>query len=586
MDDPKSQYQQRHQSWQQRVRALDAYHYRLGNVRLLVFLALLVVFVLILAQKLAALWLWAPLLGLAVLLPWHQQVARRWGVARQALSFYEEGLARLEHRWQGKGPRGQVYAQPEHPYAADLDLFGKGSLFDFLCRARTLAGQDCLAQWLLSGAPVADLRARQEAIQELRPRLDLREEVHTLVSGPGRMSVPYLAEWGEQPCLWTSSWPTAVCGLLGLAGLACLGYWIWSWNPWPLALMVLLQQAYLRLFLPDLPQVLVRLEPLEVDCRPLRLLLQRLEVERVSCPLLQELWLPLREHPSRALAQLERLLQFLESRRNLFAYPLVTVSMATPLWSLECERWRRRHGSKIAPWVESLAQFEALSSLASLAWENPGYCWPEFLETGQGLEADNLGHPLLGAECVGNSLCLRQQSLWVISGSNMAGKSSLLRALGSNVVLAMAGGPVRADRLALELLRPAASIQLSDSLSGGISRFYAEILRLRQIVELAREQPRLLFLLDEMMSGTNSHDRRIGATALLKSLVEGGALGLVTTHDLALTEIVSELGDRAANWHLQDQLVDGQMSFDYCLRQGVVEKSNALELMRAVGLDV
>jgi DNA mismatch repair ATPase MutS len=174
----------------------------------------------------------------------------------------------------------------------------------------------------------------------------------------------------------------------------------------------------------------------------------------------------------------------------------------------------------------------------------------------------------------------------IVSGSNMSGKSTLLRAVGTNVVLALAGGAVRAAAMRLSPLAIGATIRIEDSLQEGHSRFYTEILRIRAIVEQTSGRVPVLFLLDEVLHGTNSHDRRIGAGAIVRALVERGAIGLVTTHDLALTELATTMGGAAANVHFEDRIEDGRMVFDYRMRPGVVERSNALELMRAVGLDV
>jgi len=174
----------------------------------------------------------------------------------------------------------------------------------------------------------------------------------------------------------------------------------------------------------------------------------------------------------------------------------------------------------------------------------------------------------------------------VVSGSNMSGKSTMLRTLGVNAVLAQAGAPVRAGRLRISPLAVGASIRVSDSLQGGISRFYAEILRLRQILDETGGPLPVLFLVDEFLNGTNSHDRRIGAEALVRGLVERGAVGLITTHDLALAEIAESMDGRAANVHFEDQIEDGKIHFDYRMRPGVVRKSNAIELMRSVGLEI
>ena len=212
------------------------------------------------------------------------------------------------------------------------------------------------------------------------------------------------------------------------------------------------------------------------------------------------------------------------------------------------------------------------------------------------LEAEAIGHPLIEeSRVVRNSVRIGGAApagprVLVVSGSNMSGKSTLLRTLGVNAVLAQAGAPVRARRLRMSPLAVGASIRVTDSLQDGVSGFYAEILRLRQILDATvRPGPKgapVLFLIDELLHGTNSHDRRIGAEALVRGLVERGAIGLITTHDLALAEIADTLGDRVANVHFEDQLEDGRMVFDYAMRPGVVRKSNAIELMRSVGLEI
>jgi DNA mismatch repair ATPase MutS len=231
---------------------------------------------------------------------------------------------------------------------------------------------------------------------------------------------------------------------------------------------------------------------------------------------------------------------------------------------------------------------EALCSLASHAFEHPSDTFPEFASEGPWIDAEAIGHPLLPEDkVVRNDIRIGGAlRVIVVSGSNMSGKSTMLRTLGVNAVLAQAGAPVRARRLTLSPLAVGASIRLTDSLQGGVSRFYAEILRLRQILDETAGPLPVLFLIDEFLHGTNSHDRRIGAGALVRGLVQRGAIGLVTTHDLALADIAGELGESAANVHFEDQIAGGKISFDYHMRPGVVRKSNAIELMRQVGLEI
>jgi DNA mismatch repair ATPase MutS len=252
------------------------------------------------------------------------------------------------------------------------------------------------------------------------------------------------------------------------------------------------------------------------------------------------------------------------------------------------DRWRQGWGPAPRRWLAALGEIEALCALAAYSYECPHDPFPEVLDTGVVFEAEALGHPLLPqARCVRNDLSLGEGGtrVVIISGSNMAGKSTLLRAAGVNAALALAGAPVRARRLRLALLALGATLRIQDSLAGR-SHFYAEVLRVRRLLEMARGTPPLLFLLDELFQGTNSADRRMGAEAILRQLVDAGAVGLVTTHDLALTEIADRLGGRAANFHFEDRFDNGEITFDYRMKPGVLRHTNGLALMRAVGIEV
>jgi DNA mismatch repair ATPase MutS len=319
--------------------------------------------------------------------------------------------------------------------------------------------------------------------------------------------------------------------------------------------------------------------------------LARVERHNFLAPRLQTLRSELVSHAigaSQAIARLRTLGDLIDSRDNMFVRVLDVPLMYSVQLALAAERWRRAHGPQVRAWLEAIGEIEALLSLAAYSYEHPADPFPEFVEGAACLEGDDLGHPLLpAAACVRNDVKVCDQArVLLVSGSNMSGKSTLLRAVGINVVLAMAGSPVRARRLRLTPLRAGASIRINDSLQEGSSRFYAEITRLRRLFDLTGDGPPLLFLLDELLQGTNSKDRRIGAEGVVRALLERGAIGLLSTHDLALTEIGGSLDGHLRNVHFQDEFTDGKMTFDYKLREGVVTKSNGLELMRSIGLDV
>jgi DNA mismatch repair ATPase MutS len=251
--------------------------------------------------------------------------------------------------------------------------------------------------------------------------------------------------------------------------------------------------------------------------------------------------------------------------------------------------WRRTFGPEVPRWIAAVGEFEAFSCLATFAYEHPGHPFPELLEHGPArFDGAGLGHPLIPAAArVPNDVRLIGPArLLVVSGSNMSGKSTLLRVVGTNAVLALAGAPVCAERLALTPLVVGATLRIQDSLQAGRSRFYEEILKIRQLSGMADGPTPLLFLFDELFQGTNSQDRLAGATGVLRSLLDRGAIGLVTTHDLALTAIADQLGDRAVNVHFDDCLEAGELAFDYRMRPGPVTHGNGLALMKAIGLDV
>jgi DNA mismatch repair ATPase MutS len=255
-------------------------------------------------------------------------------------------------------------------------------------------------------------------------------------------------------------------------------------------------------------------------------------------------------------------------------------------WAVQ--RWRRRHGAAVELWLAAVGEMEALLSLATYAYEHPGDGFPEFVAGEASLDAEDVGHPLIAAaKCVRNSLRIGGETrVLLISGSNMSGKSTLMRTVGVNTVLAMCGGTVRARRLRLTPMRIGASLLVNDSLQEGHSRFYAEIERLGRICALAESGGGVMFLLDELLQGTNSKDRRVGAEGVVRALVEAGAIGMVTTHDLALAEMGGLAAGTMRNMHFQDEIVEGQMRFDFKLREGVAMKSNGVELMRLIGLKV
>jgi hypothetical protein len=571
------------------------------------------------------LWLLVPVTAFAWLARRHDRVLRARDAAVRGIAFYERGLARIEDRWPGTGESGERFRDDRHVYANDLDLFGRGSLFELLSLARTAAGEATLAGWLTSPADAREIRTRQEAVNEIAPALDLRERL--AIAGTSlRESVQTdrLLHWAESPlppdaALRVLTWAFTVAAVVLVLFMAITSVW------WPLAAVGLLEAAAFRRLRDRINEIVSGRDPESTatfvadalthrarDLDVISGLLTNLERERFASDRLRRLHGKLTadgQPASRVIRRLQRCAEIHDSTANAGLLPLglfllgqleLALSLAalmqliTPHLALVVARWRRRHGTQVRGWLETIAEFEALTSLAAYRHEHPDDPFPEIVSPGDDVRAGalfdgkQLGHPLLpAASMVRNDVSLGGAvRLLVVSGSNMSGKSTVLRTVGVNAVLALAGAPVRAASLRLRPLAIGATLRIQDSLLEGRSRFYAEITRIRELADTAAGPVPLLFLLDELFHGTNSHDRRTGAAGVLQSVLDRGAIGLVTTHDLALTSIADELSPSAVNVHFEDWFDGQDIRFDYLMKSGPVTRSNALALMRAVGLDV
>ncbi|MGH9605861.1 MAG: MutS-related protein [Terracidiphilus sp.] len=534
----------------------------------------------------------------------HDRVLGSIGTLKSIVAFYERGLARLEDRWAGAGEGGERFLDPAHPYARDLDIFGQGSLFELLSTVRTRAGEETLAHWLLTPAPPDEVAARQAALRELAPRVQLRERLFTAGQRVRLGLRPdALTAWAERETRFASPWlalpfavlavawmAIAVYGLYGLYIASAYGsYTVFYEGIEAIFAISVINYAASGYFRRRLKASAHAIEEAAEDLDLLAQILTILEGEPFSAPRLKTLQSALHAEkiaPSAAVRRLDRIAQSLESAHNLMVAVIDPFIFWTSQFTLLAESWRKRFGPSIRGWLNAVGELEALAALSGYAFENPDNSWPQLESDAPCFEAESLGHPLMPAgKAVRNDFALGSGlQLIILSGPNMAGKSTLVRAIGVNAVLAQCGAPVRAARLRMSPLAVGASICVLDSLQGGVSRFYAEIKRLKLISDLARGPIAVLFLLDELLSGTNSRDRLAGTEFIVRALVEHGAMGMVTTHDLALAQIPDTMNGAARNYHFEDRLEEGKLVFDYKLKPGVVQTSNALKLMQSIGL--
>ncbi len=594
MAEPKREYERRLEDRTRAVAEKERLHVRAGNAKLAVLVASFVVAWAALGRHwISSYWIFAAVAAFAVLFVWHERILRARAMAERGAAFYRRGIARIEDKWAGTGTTGERFRDEKHVYAEDLDLFGRGSVFELISAARTPMGEERLAAWLLEPAALPVILERQRTIGELRERVDFREDL--ALAGEelsGQLNPKALAEWAEMPrALPTAIW-RVVALALAVGSIVTLAWGGQAMNFWPFVVALGAAAIFRRAFRKRTEQVLGSMDSDPQGLDLFSRTVARIEREMFESPRLEQFARELKaDRAAAAIGRLAKIAYWIEARESFMFRVLDFGLLLTVQTAYAAEGWRARWGKRMRVWIEAVAEMEAIVSLAGYAYEHPSDPFPEVVagETGAAFfDGMELEHPLIpAARSVGNSVRLdAARRLLIVSGSNMSGKSTLLRAVGVNAVLAMAGAPIRGKSLRMMPLALGTRIRSVDSLLEGRSNFYTEILRIRQVFDRSGQAIPVLFLFDELLEGTNSKDRRIGAEGLLRAFIGRGAIGIVTTHDLALTEIAREMGSAAANAHFEDRVEDGEMRFDFRLRPGVVERSNAIELMRLVGLKV
>jgi MutS domain V len=512
-----------------------------------------------------------------------------------------EALERLGRRWQHIPLRHSLRPDPLHLYAADLDLFGHASLLHLLDTTTTWMGQATLVRWLLDASPVERVRERQRAMSELVPHLDFRQQLQVR-GGPDQTPRPDpapLLTWAEaapwlrqRPALrWAARLsPVCLCvlGALQAAGVVSPPWWLAFLLVNAVVWQLAGKQAY---------ATLSRVNTQESAFRHYAASFELLSTASslFTVPSLERLLPGLTADGRSAYAhmrRLERIMRFVLPRSALVYWAVQSVF----LWDVHVlaalEDWQGRAGGRVRAWLETLGEIEALASLAQLGHAHPEWAVPDLDPNACQLHADRAGHPLIAPERrVDNDVALGPpRTFLLVTGSNMAGKSTYLRTIGANIVLAQAGGPVCARAFRMPPLALSTSMRVVDSLEHGVSTFLAEVLRLKQIVDASREPvqgQRTCFLLDEILQGTNTAERQIAARRVIRFLLARGAIGAVSTHDLTLAD-APEFAEAAQPVHFSETLTttpDGPlMTFDYHLEPGLATSTNALRLLEILGL--
>jgi hypothetical protein len=594
--DPSEEYRKRLDARVETIATRERQHILLGYLKLAAIAAFIVLIWLYFARHpFNGYWLFAPVGAYAALAVVHERIVRARTRAETAANLYRKGFARMEDRWSGTGASGDRFHDSKHVYSDDLDVFGRGCLFELLSTARMPMGENRLAGWLRSPSPVNTVIERQGLIAELRPKLDLREDL--AVTGEdlrARLNPELLTKWCESAQILGGPIARAVTAAFALVAATCFVYFVHTRNLWPFLVILVVEAILFRGMRRRAKEVISGVNCNSEGVVLFSQILERLEREPFAAPRLQQLVAELKrgtEPASRSVRRFARIVNWMDAHDSLIARIIEVPLLYSIQTGLAAEAWRKRCGPRMRTWIDVAGEAEALLSLATYSFEHPSDSFPEFVgpdASSAVFDGEELGHPLIEAsKCVRNSVRLDATTrVLLISGSNMSGKSTLLRTVGINTILAMAGAPIRGKRLRLTPLALGTRLRSADSLQEGRSTFYTELLRIRQVFEMTNGITPVLFLFDELLDGTNSHDRRIGAERLVGALIELGSIGIVTTHDLALTEMTKSLGAVVRNAHFEDYVEEGKMRFDYKLRDGVVTKSNALELMRLAGLKV
>ncbi len=518
-------------------------------------------------------------------------IDRRRRRARLRAALYQRGLDRIAGKWRAFPSQGRRFADASHPYAQDLDVLGSGSLFQLVDTTRTAQGEATLAGWLLAPAKADVLAERTASVQALAPDVSARESL--AIAGfdeeVSRVDETQLVEWAEglQRLVVPAALVWAARVLPFITTSLIIGAYAGLVTPWLAVGFAVAHFALLRQTKGGTTEVGRVAEKTELMLSRLLPMLEAASALPHPTPYLKRLTDQLSGAVA-ATASLKRRVAVFQSRGN------IIVALLSPLllWDVHAalllQSWQLRTGRALRGWFAALGELEALHSLGTYAYEHPADVWPELAPDGLVFDAAALGHPLLDlSKCVRNTMALDGAgTAMLVTGSNMSGKSTLLRAVGLNTVMALAGLPVRAERMRVSVLHVATAMRASDSLQEGASFFMAEVRQLKRVVDLADSGKPVLFLLDEILQGTNTRERSLGARGVIAHLLKARAMGMVSTHDLSLAQLGDAFRDRIRYTHFTDQVDGERMTFDYQLREGIVQTSNALRLMAAVGIHV
>jgi DNA mismatch repair ATPase MutS len=571
----------------------------ISNWRLLTFFAGAAVVVLLYITKNYILG-GAVLIAGAFLFLWlvskHQLTITSRDYTKALLEINTDSIKRLKGEWKTFLDTGKDFLDIDHRYSGDLDIFGEGSLFQWINTAVTYFGREKL-KIALTEAPdsIKEIKRRQIAIDELAEMLEWRQRfIAQGIVSKEKMKGPHeLIEWAcgredfyhkPQAKLLFKVLPVITITFI------ILPFFLPAFGYLPALLALVIQLFILKHRGKEREFIFKTAEKYKNNLKVYDSMLRMLETNQFQTEYLMELKNSLKSDTGKAaFEQVKELSKIIDSITNRFNIFYFVFNLLT-LWDYQCifalEGWKRESGSRLATWLEVIGEIESLSSRALIKYDNHSWAVPDFFDGASGFIARDMGHPLLSGNCVRNDLTIQKPSdVLLITGSNMSGKSTILRTVGINLVLAYAGSPVCAASFKCTLMDIYSCMRISDNLEKSISSFYEEILRIKMIVKAAQQGKKVFFLLDEIFKGTNSIDRHTGAKMLIMKLKRFGAVGLVSTHDLELGELEAESNKEIKNYHFEEYYSNNKLHFDYKLKEGMSTTRNAMYLMKLAGID-
>lgn len=584
-------YEERSESFRAEATRLRNKYNRFSIVRLVAFFGGIALLILLYQQA----W-WIGMLATVVLLLgfyrfmiWHLGVKREEEHQRALAQVNEQEAAVMDHDFHFFAD-GVEYVDPQHPYAVDLDIFGPFSFFQYTNRTNTAIGARALAGALQAAAPAEVLVGRQRAIAALVPDLEWRQhfQAHGIRTEDTLGYIERLHAWIQQePFVLPKRWLRILLSVLPVLTIAGVAVTLYQGQFWGSILCVLPAGLLLRQFVMQVNRVHEQTSQAEKTLSFYARLIEHIEKQNFHTEYLQQQQAAFGGQASTAIRRLSYIISQLNVRYNVFSIFLNLLGLWDLQWVYRLERWKRDQRESLPAWFEALAEFEVLNSLATTAYNNPDWCFPEF-EAGASVSAEALGHPLLNrAKRVSNDVELPTRAhIKLLTGSNMAGKSTFLRTVGLNIVLAMTGAPVCARKMRLPRLRVYTSMRTQDALHESTSSFYAELKRLKVIIEAVESRDDVFFLLDEILKGTNSKDRHTGSEALIRQFIRQAGAGIIATHDLELGKLESQYEGEMENWCMEVQIEKGELFFDYKLRRGLSQSFNATLLMQQMGIRI